>query len=449
MAKPKKKSKKGLGYLYKRDVHGREHPATSKIPGVFWLDTTGEDGRRTRRRLEVDGKPVTDLETARAEQNRLRVPYITGTELDALRAELGRLEVRQAAEEDDADPPLTLDDAWDAFESAANRPECGADTMRQHRSNWRDLAAWLRAKSPEARYLREITETVAGQYMTDFGRQAISANTYNKRIGFFKMFFRVLGKQARIQTNPFSEISRRRMQQHSRRDLTFQEARAVLLQSSGEMKRLFWLGYFTGLRLGDCCTLRWAEVDLAAEVIRRVPRKTSAHGKHVVVGIPATLLRMLAEVEPKTGYVCPTYAERYIKSRTEQTNISREIQAFFIRCGIETKAEVGNRRRAVVVGFHSLRHTYASIHAESGTPQALIQENMGHSSPGMTEHYEHISEETARRVAAALDLPQIAEDGGTRAELLRIVQTASEDELARLLEIWRGLKANSITDHLV
>ena len=103
----------------------------------------------------------------------------------------------------------------------------------------------------------------------------------------------------------------------------------------------------------------------------------------------------------------------------------------------------------MVVGFHSLRHTYASIHAESGTPQALIQENMGHSSPGMTEHYEHISEETARRVAAALDLPQIAEDGGTRAELLRIVQTASEDELARLLEIWRGLKANSITDHLV
>lgn len=443
MAKAKKKEKKGLGYLYKRDARGREHPATSKVPGIYWLAVQGEDGRRIRRRLEVDGHPVTDLETARAEQMRLRVPYITRTEVDALRAELGRLECRQAAEEDEADPPLTLDKAWQAFEQAANRPECGADTMRQHESNWRELLAWFREKMPEARFLRDITEPVAGQYMTDFGRQTVSANTYNKRVGFFRLFFRVLAKQARIDENPFAEIALRRMQGHSRRELSMQELRAVLLSSEGEMQRLFWLGTFTGLRFGDCCTLRWAELDMSSGVIRRIPRKTSARGKTVLVGIPPPLYRLLASAERVGDYVCPTYAARYLKSRSEQTNISREIQAFFSRCGIVTNAEVGNRRRAVVVGFHSLRHTYASIHAENGTPQPVIQENMGHSNPAMTEHYQHISEATARKAAAALDIPLIEADSGTRAELLQIVQTAGEEDLARLLALWREVSCST------
>lgn len=441
MAKPKKKEKKGLGYLYKRDARGREHPATSKVPGIYWLAIRQPDGTRIRRRLEIDGRPVTDLETARAEQNRLRVPYITGTEVDALRAELGRLEVRQAVEADEADPPLSLDDAWAAFVRAANRPECGADTMRQHRSNWQELLAWFRAKKPDARYLREITEAVAGQYMADFGKRAITPNTYNKRVGFFRLFFRVLAKAARTDGNPFGEIAHRRMKGHSRRELSMQELRAVLLNSSGEMQRLFWVGTFTGLRLGDCCTLRWAEVDLAAEVVRRIPRKTSARGKVVIVGIPPPLLRLLAGIEPKTGYVCPTYAARYLKSRTEQGYISNEIQRFFQKCGISTTEDVGTRRRAVVVGFHSLRHTYASLHAEKGTPQALIQDNMGHSSPAMTEHYQHISEQTARKVAAALDIPKIEEGGGTRAKLLQIVQTAGEEDLARLLGLWEKINS--------
>ena len=441
MAKTQKKTKKGLGYLYKRDAQGREHPATSKVQGIYWLATTGDDGRRVRRRLEVDGKPVTDLETAKAEQMRLRVPFITHTAVDALRAELGRLENRQAIEEDQADPPLTLDDAWAAFERSATRPECGDDTLRQHESNWRELLAWFRVLNPSGRFLREITEAVAGQYMTEFGRSGASANTYNKRICFFRMFFRVLSKHARLESNPFSDLALRRLHTHSRRALTKQELRTVLFSSDGEMKRLFWIGYYTGLRLGDCCTLRWAEVDLETCIIRRIQRKIKRRTDPVIIGISPELFRLLSKVEPKRGYVCPTYAERYLKSRSEQTNISREIQAFFNRCGIETKAETGLRRRAVEVGFHSLRHTYASIHAEKGTPQPVIQDNMGHANPAMTEHYQHISEETARKAAAALDLDLFGEDSGIRAELFRIVQTASEDDLARLLGLWRGISS--------
>ena len=438
MPNVKKKEKRGLGYLYKRDAQGREHPAKSKVPGNYWLAMTEPDGHRVRRPLVVDGKPVTDYKTAQAEQMRLRIPIITHSQVEALRAQLLQLEGKEAEEDDLAHPPLTIDKAWRAFEQSANRPECGADTMRQHKSNWLTFVSWLRAENPKLRYLREITEELAGQYMTEFGQQGITANTYNKRITFFRLFFRVLAKPARIAVNPFADLVHRRQQAQNRRELSMQELRAVLLSSEGEMQRLFWIGTFTGLRLGDCCTLRWAEVDLFGGIIRRIARKTSRSGKPpVLVGIPPPLYQLLSVVHPKSGYVCPTYAARYLKSRSEQTNISREIQQFLERCGITTTRDTGNKRKAVVVGFHSLRHTYASIHAENGTPQPVIQDNLGHSNPAMTEHYQHISEEAARKAAAVLDFPLLEEDGGVRSELLRIVQTASVAELDRLMAMWR------------
>lgn len=57
----------------------------------------------------------------------------------------------------------------------------------------------------------------------------------------------------------------------------------------------------------------------------------------------------------------------------------------------------------IEVGFHSLRHTYISLHAERGTSQAVIQANVGHGSPAMTAHYTHIGEDAARQAATALD----------------------------------------------
>ena len=57
----------------------------------------------------------------------------------------------------------------------------------------------------------------------------------------------------------------------------------------------------------------------------------------------------------------------------------------------------------VEVGFHSLRHTYVSLHAERGTSQAVIQANVGHGSPSMTAHYTHIGKDAARQAATALD----------------------------------------------
>jgi integrase len=197
------------------------------------------------------------------------------------------------------------------------------------------------------------------------------------------------------------------------------------------------LGTFTGLRLGDCCTLKWGEVDLDRQLIRRVPQKTSSRKqKPVLIGIPAALHAKLTETpaSKRKGYVVPRYAKLYTYQNadgkpTKQPDISDEIQKHLRdRCGIQIHKEgTGYKKvpdptgrheyiwehtgkRAVVeVGFHSLRHTYVSLHAERGTPQAVVQAIVGHGNPSMTAHYTHIGEDTARQVAGVLDLNDLDE----------------------------------------
>lgn len=62
----------------------------------------------------------------------------------------------------------------------------------------------------------------------------------------------------------------------------------------------------------------------------------------------------------------------------------------------------GNRKRAIVlVEFHSLRHSFVSLSAKSGTSASIIQKAVGHGSPAMTDIYMHIDEEQ-KRLAASL-----------------------------------------------
>lgn len=457
------KQRKGMGYLYKRDTTGKEVPANSKRAGTFWIAYRDSTGKKVKQRLEHNGMPITDYATAQQEQLRLRAPYLTGSRIEVLKvveADLLRLEKQQSMETDKANPPLALANAWEAYVAAPNRPECGAGTLAGYKTACMRFIAWLAEHYPQAIYMRDVTEEIAAEHMQAMRQNKWTANTYNKHLGFMRLLYRVLEKPARITANPFAAIMRRKLTTNSRRELTIDELHRIITSATGEMRLLLEIGTFTGLRLGDCCTLRWEEIDLARRIIRRKPNKTlHSSGAEVVVGVPNVLYMALDAVpyEQRSGFVLPNMAARY-QDKNGRSYLCRAIQVHFEECGIQTHAngtgckchyEGGKKvydtqqRAVVLVGFHSLRHTYASLHAASGTPAVLIQGNLGHSSPGMTEHYTHVSDDTARRVAAALDLPQITaaaaqidvEQDKLRQQLLHVVNKADGVLLQKLLHV--------------
>jgi integrase len=439
MATAKKKTEKktrsarGTGRLYKRTADGQEHRADSKVKGVFWIQYT-LNGKRKRHALTgTDGKPITELRKAEAERKRLTAPLRAGKrveQLQGLTAALEQAKTEEGKALEDSAPVLPIVEAWEAYLQNPDRPDSGEGTLRNYAGHWKRFTDWLKVEKPDVHSLREITPKMAQDYAATLNGGMVSPNTYNKHTTFLKMFFRVLQDAAGLTANPFEKIRRKNLKTNTRRELTLAELKEILEKAEGDLQTLLFLGTFTGLRLGDCCTLKWGETDLDRGLIRRVPNKTAKNNKPVLVGIPAALHAKLSET-PKTkrkGYVLPRFAELYTyrnaKGRpSKQPFISNEIQKVFTDCNIQTHKEgtgyktepdpenpgetieVYTGKRAVVeVGFHSLRHTYVSLHAEAGTPQAMIQANVGHSNPAMTAHYTHVNEAAARQAAGVLTL---------------------------------------------
>ncbi len=153
----------------------------------------------------------------------------------------------------------------------------------------------MKEKHADTLTLRDVTKEIAEEYASSMNHGRFSPSTYNKHLNLLTLVFRVVKHKAKLAGNPWEEIQRKRMVTNSRRELTIDELRKVCQAATGELRTLLALGIYSGLRLGDCATLRWGEVDLPRAMIRRIPNKTARRNpKPVIVPIHPILRDMLA-----------------------------------------------------------------------------------------------------------------------------------------------------------
>jgi len=456
---------------------------------TYYVRYMAEGTRRMVRLLTPDGKPIcgsnpdgTPLSRVQAVAARKAAEEAAERHVSIFRISDKTEQLRQvkndlrdaeaAAEEAEADilnARASIADGWELFMGCPRRPascrryKAGDDIpphtcASNYRGYYRRFAAWLGDRHPDARLLSEVTPDMAAEFMEAVSGRG-TAGTVNKYLQFLKCLYSTLADAGKITAqNPFADMEPEEGETHSKRPLTRQQISALLDTSEGELQILIALGYFTGLRFGDCCTLKWAEVDMRRCVIERIPNKTRNTVKNkdkaiVKIGIAPYLAELLAGL-PRTGvYVLPDMADRYLHNRL--SSLIAAIRRQFEKCGIQTRAPgtgatyhykgkkkiYHKTRRAVVLyGFHSLRYSYISHNAEAGTPAAVIQRNAGHSNPAMTEHYTRISDEAAVKYASVLALPQPeAAEGESKGE-----GKGDDDKLARLRELAETATAERI-----
>jgi integrase len=268
---------------------------------------------------------------------------------------------------------------------------------------WGRFWKWMRDTHPAVTFMCDVTPEIAGQFAAWLTAEGRSPNTFNKYMNLLALVFRTVKDKARLTVNPWEGIQRKQLVTHGRRELTIAELRKVTAAASGDLRILLALGIYTGMRLGDCATLRWAEVDLARGRIVRIPNKTGRNNpKPVIVPIHPTLSALLSKI-PKAGRtadVLPRIAADYARHRSYVTD---RVQALFKACSIETCRKVEGRKISQVeVGFHSLRHSFVSLCREANAPLSVVEAIVGHSNPAMTRHYTHTSEAAATTAVAAL-----------------------------------------------
>jgi len=388
-----------MGTLVRRSGGIDHKPEWSE--GSFYV-IVNKDGKRTRHRLSAS-----TLKEARAEQARL----------------FGAGESRKADK-------IILGDCFRLFYESPRRRSCGIDSLSHYKAFWRRFVAFSKGESTMASSVKPAT--IAG-FLESLRKEGLTESTVSKAYKFLCYLFRVLLDDGKLSSNPCLGVVPPRFSQKRRRELTQEELAAVIDRADGWLKSLLMVGAYTGMRLGDCASLKWSEVDLSRGVITKTPSKTKgSSGKEVRVGISRTLRDHLECLERGGEYVNP-YAAGMCESHSGETVVSKKIQAHFNACGISTSEKIDGKRAVTLVGFHSLRHTWVTHQLEQGTPTTVVQMAVGHSSAQMTARYAHATPEMLRVMAERGEYGQ-----DLRAKVYVALESCGEDildKVARLLGV--------------
>jgi integrase len=423
------------GSLIKR---GSNYYCFWRIKGkAFCKALRDEAGQAISHKADAE-RAKTKLMEIVGKQNRVESLRTIQHAIDDTQYDIAELEAAQ-------NPDLTIKLAWNAFERSPRRDDCSEATLKEYGYKWKRFLEWIEREHPAKMTLRDVDNKTAEDYMASLNHGKLAPATYNFHLMTAKYIFSVLKDDARLAINPWEGIKRKTKISSTRRELTIDELKKVCQSAAGELRVILCIGLYTGLRLGDCCTLRWCEVDLRRNQIRRVPNKIARKNpKTVTIPIHPVLRAMLAEIpdNERGEFILPKTADIYLNG--SRPLVTRAIQKHFRACGIKTtKANTNGRRASVEVGFHSLRHTFVSICRESGAALSVVESLVGHNSVDMTRYYTHTSELAATNAVALLpgvmgDAEAVKPTKCTPGEILREIRTIARRISAKN---WREQKA--------
>jgi len=292
----------------------------------------------------------------------------------------------------------SFEEAWTEFCRAPENIAQSDNARKDNKTIWDGFMRWLfgqnkprsrlncKAAHPNADRLDDITERIASEFV-EWIKVNRSPETANNYVRVLKRIWNLNGADP----NPWARFRKFRVEPTQRRALSKEEVDMLIEKADGELKTLFTVGAYTGMRLGDCQRLRWEMVCGDRIMVRTSKTKRLA-------GIPIHPVLAKALGKPKGGgYVMPEIAA------WPEWRMSEAIQAHFAACGFEQpQKRPGYKRKMGVVGFHSLRSTFITRLGAAGVPLAVVREMVGHVSEEMSQRYFRADDAMARRAIAAL-----------------------------------------------
>ena len=176
-----------------------------------------------------------------------------------------------------------------------------------------------------------------------------------------------------------------RVEQEPRRRVAFltREQADLLVTALPETYRTaVRFALLTGLRKSNAMGLMWENVDLARGMVI-VHADEAKAGERILVPLNSQARQMLEALSgERIGRVfnCPERISPSVWKRATET------------AGVPW------------LRFHDLRHTWASWHAQAGTPMSVLQELGGWHSPQMVQRYAHLSPEHLAAAAEKVTL---------------------------------------------
>jgi site-specific recombinase XerD len=257
-------------------------------------------------------------------------------------------------------------------------------TIRTYRNEFLQLLQLLKSKSVD-----ELTTDDLRRYMLYIReKEGLTENTAHSRINAIKFYFeKVLGRE-----KFFWDIPRPKKPLQLPKVMSENEiARLFNAATNLKHKAILFTAYSAGLRVSEIISLKWKHLDRKRGqiLIERAKGKKDryVHLSPVLEDILTSYYRK-SKVKP-VEYV-------FESNIAGQPYSDRSAQAIFQ----QAKAKAGIKKD---IGFHSLRHSFATHLLEKGTDVRYIQELLGHFSIKTTTRYLHVAKEKLVVIESPLD----------------------------------------------
>ncbi|MCP4181467.1 MAG: tyrosine-type recombinase/integrase, partial [bacterium] len=268
---------------------------------------------------------------------------------------------------------------WNNFEEYLIRHNKSANAISNYRRYTNFFLDWLKTNYSSIVYLNDFNDSIAMNYSKYLNSTKLANKTYNEKLNAVRLLFEALQEETNLIKNPFRKelLPRKTNNTNSKKEFTESEVLCILdniqnlsLDNINEVELLFYIGTYTGMRLKDCCLLKWDSVNFNDQEIAVIPNKTKRFRTHVLIPVLPDLLKKLLEAKKwkYNEFVLPNIASRYLNNRENIGKITRKV---ILQSGFEpSKVNIGSNgeklRSISQYGFHSLRYMFITACARSG-----------------------------------------------------------------------------------
>lgn len=194
----------------------------------------------------------------------------------------------------------------------------------QCRSTLKRFTDFILERYPQTVEIAQVTSAHARAFLEAEEKRGVSGKTWNDILKLLRTTFRKLLPDGA--PNPFAKHTGQEVETIFRRPFSTSELEAIIAEAERDplIRPIIITGIFTAMRRGDCCTLRWKDVDLKQGYITV---KTSKTGESVDIPIFPRLLQELESarnnVDEDEEFCFPEIERLY---RTHPDQISQRVK---------------------------------------------------------------------------------------------------------------------------
>jgi integrase len=218
-----------------------------------------------------------------------------------------------------------------------------------------------------------------------------SAAEINRERSLLSAILNTAFRRGLVDVNPVGRVRPLREDNARDRWLTPEEVVAIVAAAEAWVQPISIFAVNTGMRVGEICGLRWADVDSNPGFVR-VGAESKGHKARYIPLNSASK----AVLEGQTRHIGPEGAIPWVFTNPQYGEAYRPASVYHDFKRAAKRAGLEDWR---MVTFHTTRHTFASWLIQKGVPVAEVQQYLGHSTDTITRRYAHLAPATGRRHA--------------------------------------------------